>query len=61
MAGASAPEILVQGVITQLRAWGGDLPEELNGRQEHVIFALPKALRDVAKRSTSLSSVESAG
>ena len=60
-AGASAPEILVQGVITQLRSWGGELPEELNGRQEHVIFALPKALRDVAKRSTSLSSVESAG
>jgi 4-hydroxy-3-methylbut-2-enyl diphosphate reductase len=56
-AGASAPEILVQGVIAQLRLWGGDVAEELSGRTEHVIFALPKALRDVAKLGTSLSSV----
>jgi 4-hydroxy-3-methylbut-2-enyl diphosphate reductase len=57
-AGASAPEILVQGVIAQLREWGGEVAEELSGRKEHVIFALPKALRGVAKQGTSLSSIE---
>jgi len=60
-AGASAPEILVQGVIAQLRLWGGEVAEELSGRKEHVIFALPKALRGVAKQGTSLSSVDPAG
>jgi 4-hydroxy-3-methylbut-2-enyl diphosphate reductase len=60
-AGASAPEILVQGVIAKLREWGGEVAEELQGRQEHVIFALPKALRAVHKKASSLSSVESAG
>jgi 4-hydroxy-3-methylbut-2-enyl diphosphate reductase len=60
-AGASAPEILVQGVIAQLRKWGGEVAEELAGRTEHVIFALPKALRTVAKQGSSLSSVEPAG
>jgi 4-hydroxy-3-methylbut-2-enyl diphosphate reductase len=59
--GASAPEILVQGVIAQLREWGGEVAEELQGRQEHVIFALPKTLRAVHKKASSLSSVESAG
>ena len=59
-AGASAPEILVQGVITQLREWGGEVAEELAGRTEHVIFALPKALRSVVKQGSSLSSIESA-
>jgi 4-hydroxy-3-methylbut-2-enyl diphosphate reductase len=60
-AGASAPEILVQGVIAQLRQWGGEVAEELQGRKEHVIFALPKALREVAKDRTSLSSVGPTG
>src|ERR1700694_3316858 len=60
-AGASAPEILVQGVIAQLRQWGGEVGEELQGRKEHVIFALPKALREVAKDRTSLSSVGPTG
>ena len=60
-AGASAPEILVQGVITQLKAWGGSVVNELNGREEHVIFALPRTLRDVTKRVGSLSSDGSAG
>jgi 4-hydroxy-3-methylbut-2-en-1-yl diphosphate reductase len=55
-AGASAPEILVQGVISQLREWGGEVAEELKGREEHVIFALPRTLREVAKRVGSLSS-----
>jgi 4-hydroxy-3-methylbut-2-en-1-yl diphosphate reductase len=60
-AGASAPEVLVQGVIARLREWGGEVAEELSGRTEHVIFALPKALRGVAKLGTSLSSVDPAG
>jgi len=60
-AGASAPEILVQGVIAQLRQWGGEVAEELRGRTEHVIFALPRALRTVAKQGSSLSSVDPAG
>jgi 4-hydroxy-3-methylbut-2-enyl diphosphate reductase len=60
-AGASAPEILVQGVIAQLREWGGEVAEELKGRTEHVIFALPRTLREVAKDRTSLSSVGPTG
>jgi 4-hydroxy-3-methylbut-2-enyl diphosphate reductase len=47
-AGASAPELLVQQVITQLRAWGGELPTEIAGREEHVVFGLPKGLRAAA-------------
>src|ERR1700728_3030718 len=60
-AGASAPEVLVQGVIAQLRQWGGEVAAELDGRKEHVIFALPKALRDVARRNTSLTSGDTPG
>ncbi|HEY2683764.1 MAG TPA: 4-hydroxy-3-methylbut-2-enyl diphosphate reductase [Steroidobacteraceae bacterium] len=60
-AGASAPEILVQGVIKQLREWGAEVAEELKGRQEHVIFALPKTLRPVPKRISSLSSGQPPG
>ena len=44
-AGASAPEILIQEVLQQLQDWGGDLPSELSGIEENVIFSLPKALR----------------
>jgi 4-hydroxy-3-methylbut-2-enyl diphosphate reductase len=60
-AGASAPEILVKGVIAQLREWGGAVVDEVAGREEHVMFALPRALRDVPKRRTSLSSGDVAG
>jgi 4-hydroxy-3-methylbut-2-enyl diphosphate reductase len=44
-AGASAPEILVQQVVARLKEWGGELPQELLGREEHVVFTLPKVLR----------------
>jgi 4-hydroxy-3-methylbut-2-enyl diphosphate reductase len=44
-AGASAPEQLVQEVVTRLRDWGGAPPAESYGRPEHVVFALPRALR----------------
>src|SRR6202161_1971053 len=60
-AGASAPEGLVQGVISQLRQWGGEVAAELEGRKEHVIFALPKALRDVTRLNTSLTSGDTPG
>jgi len=60
-AGASAPEVLVQGVIAQLRQWGGELVKELSGRSEHVIFALPRQLREVVKDTASLSSISPKG
>jgi 4-hydroxy-3-methylbut-2-enyl diphosphate reductase len=44
-AGASAPEELVQGVVAQLRSWGGTPAGELAGREEHVVFSMPRALR----------------
>jgi 4-hydroxy-3-methylbut-2-enyl diphosphate reductase len=44
-AGASAPEELVQQVVARLREWGGTGAEELRGREEHVVFSLPRALR----------------
>jgi 4-hydroxy-3-methylbut-2-enyl diphosphate reductase len=44
-AGASAPEILVHQVIERLEEWNGRPPVEVAGRQEHVMFSLPKALR----------------
>ncbi len=47
-AGASAPEVLVQGVIECLRNWGAQMTEELEGRPENVTFSMPKELRMVA-------------
>ena len=47
-AGASAPEVLVQGVIERLRNWGAQMAEELEGRPENVTFSMPKELRMVA-------------
>ena len=44
-AGASAPELLVGQVVAQLQAWGGTLPEEILGREERVVFSLPRSLR----------------
>ena len=44
-AGASAPEVLVQGVIEQLQQWGASLAQELEGRPENVTFSMPKELR----------------
>lgn len=46
-AGASAPEILVQRVVAQIRAWGGQVPVESSGQQENVIFSLPRELRKI--------------
>jgi 4-hydroxy-3-methylbut-2-enyl diphosphate reductase len=44
-AGASAPELLVQQVVEQLRRWGGSVPREIMGREENVVFSLPRSLR----------------
>lgn len=44
-AGASAPEQLVQQVISRLRDWGAELVEEHNGKPESITFPLPKTLR----------------
>jgi 4-hydroxy-3-methylbut-2-enyl diphosphate reductase len=44
-AGASAPEILVRGVVDQLHAWGACGADELHGRPENVTFSMPKELR----------------
>ena len=44
-AGASAPEVLVRGVIDQLKAWGAVDAEELDGRPENITFSMPKELR----------------
>lgn len=43
-AGASAPEDVVQQVVTKLREWGEKSVTEFAGIQENVIFALPKEL-----------------
>lgn len=44
-AGASAPEVLVQEVIDKLVSLGGTTPEELSGKEENIVFSLPKELR----------------
>lgn len=44
-AGASAPEVLVQEVITQLKHWGGQSTVEIQGIEEKVVFSLPKELK----------------
>ena len=45
-AGASAPEVLVQEVIAQLKAWGADSVDNFVTRPEKVVFKLPEGLRD---------------
>ncbi|KQO43937.1 4-hydroxy-3-methylbut-2-enyl diphosphate reductase [Pseudomonas sp. Leaf83] len=44
-AGASAPEVLVRGVVEQLRTWGAEGETELDGRPENITFSMPKELR----------------
>ena len=44
-AGASAPEVLIQQVVARLREWGGKIPLEITGREESVVFTMPKELR----------------
>ncbi|OPX56319.1 4-hydroxy-3-methylbut-2-enyl diphosphate reductase [Oceanospirillum multiglobuliferum] len=44
-AGASAPSILVEQVIERLVGLGAQMPIELEGREENVVFSIPKELR----------------
>ena len=46
-AGASAPEVLVEAVINQLKDWGADTVEEAPGKIEKVVFSLPKELAKI--------------
>ncbi|HCI15164.1 MAG TPA: 4-hydroxy-3-methylbut-2-enyl diphosphate reductase [Gallionellaceae bacterium] len=45
-AGASAPEVLVQGVLDRLRELGARQVSELDGIVENVVFPLPKSLQE---------------
>ena len=44
-AGASAPEVLVQQVITRLKELGGNQVVENPGEEENIVFAVPVELR----------------
>ena len=44
-AGASAPEVLVRGVIERLQQLGAGAVRELDGEPEDMVFALPRELR----------------
>jgi 4-hydroxy-3-methylbut-2-enyl diphosphate reductase len=44
-AGASAPELLVQGVVSRLVDLGAKAPQEMRGVEEKIRFSLPKELR----------------
>ena len=50
-AGASAPEVLVQRVVDQLKEWGGNTVSETQGIPENVEFALPKVLRPMSRQA----------
>jgi len=49
-AGASAPEVLVKGVIERLQQLGAQRVTELQGIVENVVFPLPKTLIPIAAR-----------
>ncbi len=44
-AGASAPDVLIQGVLQRLRELGAHGMRELDGEPENMVFALPRELR----------------
>ena len=44
-AGASAPEVLVQGVVARIREMGVISLRNMDGVQEPMVFPLPKGLR----------------
>lgn len=43
-AGASAPEVLVEEVVEKLKEWGAETFNEAPGKQEKVVFSLPREL-----------------
>ena len=44
-AGASAPDVLVHGVLERLHELGAHAVRELEGQREDMVFALPRELR----------------
>ena len=52
-AGASAPEILVKQVVERLQQLGGKTAVELDGREEHIVFSLPPALRRAVRNTAA--------
>jgi len=44
-AGASAPEVLVQEVLGRLQQLGGELPVEMQGVKENIVFSMPREFR----------------
>ncbi len=55
-AGASAPEVLVRGVVDRLRELGAAAVETLRVTEERVTFALPETLRDASVREEAAGS-----
>ncbi|OSM98373.1 MULTISPECIES: 4-hydroxy-3-methylbut-2-enyl diphosphate reductase [Lonsdalea] len=49
-AGASAPDVLVQEVVQRLRSLGGEVAHEMVGREENIVFEVPKELRVEVKQ-----------
>lgn len=50
-AGASAPEVLVERVVAQLKDWGAEHVEEQAGIREQVVFPLPRELATDADKA----------
>ena len=44
-AGASAPEVLVQAVVSRLQALGAETVSEFQGPEEDMVFEVPLELR----------------
>ncbi|WP_369602871.1 4-hydroxy-3-methylbut-2-enyl diphosphate reductase [Hahella sp. SMD15-11] len=44
-AGASAPEVLVRQVVERLQTLGAEAPVNLEGREENIVFSMPRELR----------------
>lgn len=53
-AGASAPEVLVQGIVERLKSLGAKSVRTLDGTAENVTFKLPSALVDAHARAEKL-------
>ena len=51
-AGASAPEVLVQGLVDRLRDWFDVTVSDLDGIEERVTFRLPRELLGAGARTT---------
>ncbi|UZE95605.1 4-hydroxy-3-methylbut-2-enyl diphosphate reductase [Alkalimarinus alittae] len=49
-AGASAPDVLVRQVVARIQALGGEVPVEIDGREENIVFSMPKELRIPVKQ-----------